>query len=123
MRACINPDDDRGKDDRGNSYGQEEQTDQSDEAICIAVTVICVILHVPNKLWDEDGVQGPADHQDVDHIRQRVAEVEHIGHGASAKGCSQNNPAHHPTHARQNRAGPHDDTGLQGTVSASRGSG
>ena len=85
-RGRVDPDDPRSGDDSDHGHDEKHNADQGDEPIGVALAVVGVVLHVTDELGDEDRVEGTADDQDVHDVREGVAQIEHVGNSAGAKG-------------------------------------
>ena len=57
----------------------QDQPNERDQAVGVAIATVGIGAHMPHKLRNEDRIQGTTNHQDVDDVRQRVSEGVSVG--------------------------------------------
>ena len=105
--------------------GQEHDR-QGHHAVGVGLAAVGVVLHRPHQLGDQHGVEDAAGQQDVEHVRDRVGDVEQVGVQLLAEGGDQEGGAHEAAQPGDDRAGRHhgagreDARGLAAGVGAAR---
>ena len=92
--------------DAGQEHGSER-----DDPVGVAVPAVGVELLRPDQLRHQHGVEDPAGQQDVEHVRDRVGDREHVGVQGLAQRRGEQGAAHEAAEPRDHRAGGHDGAG------------
>ena len=79
VRRGDEVDEQRRRDHQQHRHRDQEQSGHGDDPAGVGVAAVGVVAHRPHQLRHQDGVEDAAGQQDVEHVRQRVRDVEHVG--------------------------------------------
>ena len=88
-------------------HNRQEQAGEGDDAVGVGLAAVRVVLHRPHQLRHEYGVHDAARQQDVEHVRDGVGDVEHIGVQADAERRGEQDAADEAAQPGHHRPGGH----------------
>ena len=93
--------------DQQRGHQAQEQPGQGDHPVRVGLAAVLVVLHRPDQLGHQHGVEDAAGQQDVEHVRDRVGDREDVGVQQVAERGREQDRADVPAHPRDDGAGRH----------------
>ena len=94
-------------DDERHGHDRQEQPGQGHDPVGVRLPTVRVVLHRPHQLRHQHGVHHAARQQDVEHVRDGVGDVEHVGVQSDAECRGEQDAAHEAAQPGDHRPGSH----------------
>ncbi len=93
--------------DEQHRHDREEQPGEGHDPVGVGLPAVRVVLHRPHQLRHQHGVHHAARQQDVEHVRDGVGDVEHVGVQSDAECRGEQDAAHEAAQPGHHRPGGH----------------